>query len=63
MQDDHLRASHASKKKDRTTESRKWQGRGVKINQELVVHLSSQVTLSEIGGTPILPGHLIIAFG
>ena len=33
MQDDHLRARHAKKKKDRTTESRKWQSRGVKINE------------------------------
>ena len=28
----HLQARHAKKKKDRTTESRKWQSRGVKTN-------------------------------
>ena len=31
MQNDHLRARHANKKKDRTTEFRKWQSHGVKL--------------------------------
>ena len=31
-ENDHLQAKHAKKKKDRTTESRKWQRHGVKIN-------------------------------
>ena len=32
MQDAHLQARHAKKKKDRTTMSLKWQSHGVKIN-------------------------------
>ena len=32
IKDGHLRAGHAKKKKDRTTEFRKWQSHGVKIN-------------------------------
>ena len=34
MQDFHLRARYAKKKKDRKTESREWRSRGGKISQE-----------------------------